>query len=107
MSDMDYYSLKMRASQQVGEGEQKHEQHISGAERIVGRDSVEAVCSAMVRRAMNQYKDKAICPRDMFYPQHCTKLSNLPYRIMSIVLITCSCSSFFIYVAKSRRDAER
>lgn len=56
MSDMDYYSLKMRASQQVGEGEHKHEQHISGAERIVGRDSVEAVCSAMVRRAMNHSK---------------------------------------------------
>ena len=56
MSDMDYYSLKMRASQQVGEGEQKHEQHISGAERIVGRDSVEAVCTAMVRRAMNHSK---------------------------------------------------
>ena len=56
MSDMDYYSLKMRASQQVDEGEQKHEQHISGAERIVGRDSVEAVCSAMVRRAMNHSK---------------------------------------------------
>lgn len=56
MSDMDYYSLKMRASQQVGEGEQKREQHISGAERIVGRDSVEAVCSAMVRRAMTHSK---------------------------------------------------
>jgi len=40
----------------VGEGEQKREQHISGAERIVGRDSVEAVCSAMVRRAMNHSK---------------------------------------------------
>jgi 6-carboxyhexanoate--CoA ligase len=53
---MDFYSLKMRASQQVVEGEQKHEQHISGAERIVGRDSVEAVCSAMVRRAMNHSK---------------------------------------------------
>lgn len=53
---MDYYSLKMRASQHVGEGELKHEQHISGAERIVGRDSVEAVCSAMVRRAMNHSK---------------------------------------------------
>ena len=46
----------MRASQQVGEGEQKHEQHISGAERIVGRDSVEAVCSAMVKRAMTHSK---------------------------------------------------
>ena len=56
MSDMDYYSLKMRASQQVVEGEQKHEQHISGAERIVNRDSVEAVCSAMVRRAMTHSK---------------------------------------------------
>ena len=56
MSDMEYYSLKMRASQQVGEGEQKHEQHISGAERIVGRDSVEAVCTAMVRRAMTHSK---------------------------------------------------
>ena len=53
---MEYYSLKMRASQQVGEGEQKHEQHISGAERIVGRDSVEAVCSAMVKRAMTHSK---------------------------------------------------
>ena len=53
---MDYYSLKMRASQHVGEGELKHEQHISGAERIVGRDSVEAVCSAMVRRAMTHSK---------------------------------------------------
>ena len=40
----------------MGEGEQKYEQHISGAERIVGRDSVEAVCSAMVRRAMNHSK---------------------------------------------------
>ena len=46
----------MRASQQVGEGEQKREQHISGAERIVDRDSVEAVCSAMVRRAMTHSK---------------------------------------------------
>ena len=53
---MDYYSLKMRASQHVGEGENSHEQHISGAERIVGRDSVEAVCAAMVRRAMNHSK---------------------------------------------------
>ena len=53
---MEYYSLKMRASQQVGEGEQKREQHISGAERIVGRDSVEAVCSAMVKRAMTHSK---------------------------------------------------
>ena len=53
---MEYYSLKMRASQQVGEGEQKHELHISGAERIVGRDSVEAVCTAMVCRAMNHSK---------------------------------------------------
>ncbi len=55
-SQMDFYSLKMRASQQVVDGEHKHEQHISGAERIVGRDSVEAVCSAMVRRAMNHSK---------------------------------------------------
>lgn len=53
---MEYYSLKMRASQQVGEGENAHEQHISGAERIVGRDSVEAVCSAMIRRAMTHSK---------------------------------------------------
>ena len=53
---MDYYSLKMRASQQVGEGEQKHEQHISGAERIVSRDAVEAVCSAMAHRAMTHSK---------------------------------------------------
>ena len=53
---MDYYSLKMRASQHIGEGESAHEQHISGAERIVTRDSVEAVCSAMVRRAMTHSK---------------------------------------------------
>ena len=53
---MDYYSLKMRASQQVGEGDQKHEQHISGAERIVSRDAVEAVCSAMAHRAMTHSK---------------------------------------------------
>ena len=53
---MDYYSLKMRASQQVGEGDQKREQHISGAERIVSRDAVEAVCSAMAHRAMTHSK---------------------------------------------------
>lgn len=53
---MEYYSLKMRASQQVGEGEQKYEQHISGAERIVGHDNVEAVCAAMVRRALTHSK---------------------------------------------------
>ena len=53
---LDYYSLKMRASQQVGEGDQKHEQHISGAERIVCRDSVEAVCAAMARRALTHSK---------------------------------------------------
>ena len=53
---MDYYSLKMRASQQVGESDQKHEQHISGAERIVSRDAVEAVCSAMAHRAMTHSK---------------------------------------------------
>lgn len=53
---MDYYSLKMRASQQAGDGEQRHKQHISGAERIVARENVEAVCSAMVRRAMTHSK---------------------------------------------------
>ena len=53
---MDYYSLKMRASQHIGEGENSHEQHISGAERIVGHDSVEAVCAAMVRRALTHSK---------------------------------------------------
>ena len=53
---MDYYSLKMRASQQVGEGDQKHEQHISGAERIVSHDAVEAVCSAMAHRALTHSK---------------------------------------------------
>ncbi len=53
---MEFYSLKMRASQHVGEGANAHEQHISGAERIVNRDSVEAVCSAMVRRAMTHSK---------------------------------------------------
>lgn len=53
---MDYYSLKMRASQQVDEGENAHEQHISGAERIVARENVEAVCSAMVKRAMTHSK---------------------------------------------------
>ena len=53
---MDYYSLKMRASQQVGEGEQKYEQHISGAERIVSRDAVEAVCTAMAHRALTHSK---------------------------------------------------
>ena len=34
---MNYYSLKMRASQHMGEGVNQHEQHISGAERIVKR----------------------------------------------------------------------
>ena len=53
---MDYYSLKMRASQQIGEGDQKREQHISGAERIVSREAVEAVCSAMARRALTHSK---------------------------------------------------
>ena len=53
---MDYYSLKMRASQQVGEENNKHEQHISGAERIVTKESVEEVCRAMVRRAMTHSK---------------------------------------------------
>ena len=53
---MDYYSLKMRASQQVGEGEQKYEQHISGAERIVSRDAVEAVCTAMAHRTLTHSK---------------------------------------------------
>ena len=45
---MDYYSLKMRASQR--------DQHISGAERIVPKESVENVCQAMVRRAMTHSK---------------------------------------------------
>lgn len=53
---MDYYSLKMRASQQIGEGKCKKEQHISGAERIVTRDAVEEVCKAMVHRAMTHSK---------------------------------------------------
>ncbi len=53
---MDYYSLKMRASQQIGEGDQKREQHISGAERIVSREAVEAVCSAMASRALTHSK---------------------------------------------------
>jgi 6-carboxyhexanoate--CoA ligase len=53
---MEYYSLKMRASQQIGEGDQKREQHISGAERIVSREAVDAVCSAMARRALTHSK---------------------------------------------------
>lgn len=60
---MDYYSLKMRASQDVedetigADGVRgTHEQHISGAERIVSRDAVEYVCQAMVRRAMTHSK---------------------------------------------------
>jgi len=55
---MDYYSLKMRASQDVEDKTNGtiHEQHISGAERIVSRDAVEYVCQAMVRRAMTHSK---------------------------------------------------
>ncbi|MBP5246379.1 MAG: 6-carboxyhexanoate--CoA ligase [Fibrobacter sp.] len=53
---MDYYSLKMRASQQVLTGSEKKEQHISGAERIVTKESVEDVCKAMIRRAMTHSK---------------------------------------------------
>lgn len=45
---MEFFSLKMRASAQ--------DQHISGAERIVKADGVEAVCQAMVRRAMGHSK---------------------------------------------------
>ena len=71
---MDYYSLKMRASQQIGEGDQKREQHISGAERIVSREAVEAVCSAMARRALTHSKGdpdfinkkiEKVCERDI------------------------------------------
>ena len=71
---MDYYSLKMRASQQIGEGDQKREQHISGAERIVSREAVEAVCSAMARRALTHSKGdpdfinikiEKVCQRDI------------------------------------------
>lgn len=55
---MDYYSLKMRASEEVEDAVDGsvHEQHISGAERIVTRDAVEEVCQAMIRRAMNHPK---------------------------------------------------
>ena len=53
---MNYYSLKMRASQHMGEGVNQHEQHISGAERIVKREMVEDVCRAMVHRAMSHSK---------------------------------------------------
>ncbi len=62
---MDYYSLKMRASEEVKDetaevladgSRPTREQHISGAERIVTRDAVEEVCQAMVRRAMNHPK---------------------------------------------------
>lgn len=58
---MDYYSLKMRASQiskknETALTEEPQEQHISGAERIVKREDVESVCQAMVRRAMNHPK---------------------------------------------------
>ncbi|MCQ2103499.1 MAG: 6-carboxyhexanoate--CoA ligase [Fibrobacter sp.] len=62
---MDYYSLKMRASEEVEDetaevladgSRPTREQHISGAERIVTRDAVEEVCQAMVRRAMNHPK---------------------------------------------------
>lgn len=62
---MDYYSLKMRASEEVEDetaevladgSRPTREQHISGAERIVTRDAVEYVCQAMVRRAMTHPK---------------------------------------------------
>ncbi len=62
---MDYYSLKMRASEEVEDGSAEvladgsrptREQHISGAERIVTCDAVEEVCQAMIRRAMNHPK---------------------------------------------------
>lgn len=58
---MYYFSLKMRASQEVESNTahttcEKHEQHISGAERIVSQQDIESVCVAMVRRAMTHPK---------------------------------------------------
>lgn len=55
---MDYFSLKMRASQEEKDCTTGdiHEQHISGAERIVPSESIEATCLALVRRAMNHPK---------------------------------------------------
>lgn len=54
---MDYFSLKMRASQDVENVDgDRHEQHISGAERIVPQSEIESVCIAMVRRAMKHPK---------------------------------------------------
>lgn len=78
---MEYYSLKMRASQQVSEGENVHEHHISGAERIVSRESVEAVCSAMVRRALTHSKgdpDKINIKIEKFSENELQVLKSLP-----------------------------
>ena len=78
---MEYYSLKMRASQQVSEGEKVHENHISGAERIVNRDSVEAVCAAMVRRALTHSKgdpDKINIKIEKFSENELQVLKSLP-----------------------------
>ena len=78
---MEYYSLKMRASQQVSEGEKVHENHISGAERIVNRERVEAVCSAMVRRALTHSKgdpDKINIKIEKFSENELLVLKSLP-----------------------------
>ena len=78
---MEYYSLKMRASQQVSEGEKVHENHISGAERIVNRERVEAVCAAMVRRALTHSKgdpDKINIKIEKFSENELLVLKSLP-----------------------------
>lgn len=51
------YSVKMRSSKGGRRGEGGR--HISGAERIVPEDEVEAVCAAMLRRARNHERGRA------------------------------------------------
>lgn len=51
----DLYSIKMRASRK----ENGREMHISGAEKIVEQDSLQAICTQLLERAMHHSKGKA------------------------------------------------
>lgn len=48
----DMYSVKMRANKKCG----GKEVHISGAERIIGKDDIDACCAMLLKRAMYHSK---------------------------------------------------
>ena len=80
---MDLYSVKMRASETTN----TLARHVSGSERIVSSEKLEAVCAAMVRRALHHAKgdpDRIDITLERVEESQILRLKALPVRTVEV-----------------------